>query len=180
MTTTTAHDKTKANNLRTEAAQHDREAHDSFERCDTDGFVSQWANGLTAQQKRLEANLIENGGTTEIVGPVTADGEPVRWKVVDTRYGTRWLVLDDNDDAVDWLDVTVKNFATLRRKGYSLGQYRVKGIAEIVGGGRGLAGAANCYAAIVPWFATTDIADEQTELLNVADPSMKKVEEFYG
>jgi len=172
---------TAAAKLRAEAAQHDRDAADSFERCDTDGFLSQWASGLTGQQKRLEASLIENGGTTDIIGPVTVDGEPVRFRTVDTRYGRKWLVLDDNDDAVAWLDPFAVRMSTYRKKGYTLGQYQVRGIAKIIGSGTGLASAANCYAAIVPWYATTDVnsdVDKLAKLIDVCPADVKLSDEY--
>lgn len=176
MENTTTNNNTTADNLRAEAAKHDKEAYDSFERCDTDGFLSQWASGLTASKKRLEADLIEAGGVITIVGPVTTDGEPVRFKNVDTRYGRKWLVLDDNDDAVAWLDPGTVNLSTYRKKGYSLGRYEVKGIAKIVG-----SHATNCVALTTPWFATTDVNSDQdplARLVEVASDDMTKSAEF--
>lgn len=159
--------------LRAEAAQHDQDAHDSFERCDTDGFLSQWASGLTAQQKRLAADLVEAGGVTRILGPVTLDGEPVRWRMVNTKFGYKWLVLDDHDDAVAWLNPFAVNTATLRKKGYNLGEYEVPAKADIVG-----TEATNCRAAIVPIRWTTDVADDGVKLVRVADESITKSADF--
>jgi len=112
--------------LRTEADQHDQDAFDSFERCDTDGFVSQWASGLTAQQKRMEANLIENGGLAEFPQLTDLDGTPVPAKLVQTRYGTKFAVFATADDVkaynanvIAWIDPYVKE-KTLARKGYVL------------------------------------------------------------
>lgn len=167
---------TNADKLRAEAAQHDRNAYESFERCDTDGFLSQWASRLTAQQKRLEAQLIENGGVTTMLGPVTADGQPVRFRDVQTRYGRKWLVLDDNDDAIAWLDPHAVNLSTYRKKGYSLGRYEVKGIAKVVG-----SHATNCQAVIVNYYSTTDVnsdQDPQARLVEVAPADMKKAADF--
>ena len=171
------HARKDADKLRAEAAQHDRDAYESFERCDTDGFMSQWASGLTASKKRLEANLIENGGVTDLVGPVTVDGEPVRFRTVDTRYGRKWLVLDDNDDAVAWLDPSAVRMDTYRKKGYTLGQYQVTGIAKIVGNN-----AANCAAAIVPWYATTDVnsgVDKLAKLIAVCPADVKYADDWW-
>jgi hypothetical protein len=39
---------TTAEAFRAEEARHLQEAADSFERCDTDGFLSQWAHGMLA------------------------------------------------------------------------------------------------------------------------------------
>jgi hypothetical protein len=35
---------------------------ESFERCDTDGFLSQWAEGLASDKYRMEAEIARNGG----------------------------------------------------------------------------------------------------------------------
>ena len=35
---------------------------ESFERCDTDGFITQWAHGLTAQLHGVAAEVAQNGG----------------------------------------------------------------------------------------------------------------------
>lgn len=47
------------------AAEAESARQESYERSDTDGFVSQWASGLTAQKHRLQAELAESGGKTE-------------------------------------------------------------------------------------------------------------------
>ncbi len=46
-------------------------AADSFERCDTDGFVSQWAHGMTAEKNRHEIEILKNGGCAQF--PVLCD-----------------------------------------------------------------------------------------------------------
>src|SRR5690606_26317917 len=55
----------KAEELREMARGRDREAADSFDRCDTDGALSQWASGINAQKYRLQADIAENGGMWE-------------------------------------------------------------------------------------------------------------------
>lgn len=44
------------------AATNEQCAADSFERCDTDGFLSQWASRVTADRIRLQADILANGG----------------------------------------------------------------------------------------------------------------------
>lgn len=48
--------------LRAQAKKDRQDAHDSFERCDTDGFLSQWASQVMASQREREANLADRGG----------------------------------------------------------------------------------------------------------------------
>lgn len=42
--------------------QKEQDAIDSFERCDTDGYLSQWCSSLTASKYRLEHQLALQGG----------------------------------------------------------------------------------------------------------------------
>ena len=49
--------------LRAKAAQHAQDREGSFDRCDTDGYLSQWASGLSADLCRLQATLAEQNGT---------------------------------------------------------------------------------------------------------------------
>lgn len=51
-----------AQTLRERAAANRQYAADSFERCDTDGFLSQWAAGVTASENDRKANLADCGG----------------------------------------------------------------------------------------------------------------------
>ena len=80
--------------LRAEADAFDQEAAASFERCDTDGFLSQWAMGLGASRKRMEATLAEEGGVSDFLALFTTDGEWVPAKMIQGTYGPRWMVLD--------------------------------------------------------------------------------------
>lgn len=142
--------------LRAEAAAADAEAAASFERCDTDGFVSQWASGLTAQQRRMEADLADNGGLAEFPQLTTLDGTPVPAKLVNTRYGTKFVVFAKASDVTDynalvlaWIDPFVQP-KTLAKKGYAL--VHVLAPAKVVmhgNGGRGLSGATSVRPILV-------------------------------
>lgn len=48
--------------LREQSAAARQRSIDSFDRCDTDGFLSQWASDCTASEKRLAAQLADQGG----------------------------------------------------------------------------------------------------------------------
>jgi len=96
--------------LRAEAAVADQRAYDSFERCDTDGFMSQWASGITASLKRLEADLVEAGGTSEFRGLFNEDGQRIRAKRVNGSdyWGnpeTKWIVLHEDDNVMHWVNI---------------------------------------------------------------------------
>ena len=147
----------------------DQRAADSFERCDTDGFLSQWADGITAQLHRAQAAIIENGGKDTFAGLFNEAGQRVKAKVVTVPdrfkgYGTKdlWLVLDANDKAIVWVprqyarkvdgktgEVRYDTRPNPRSKMAQLGLHEddeeAPAVAYIAGSGRGLSGAASCY-----------------------------------
>lgn len=99
-----------------EAAQHDQNAADSFERCDTDGFLSQWASGINAQVARANAKIAEAGGiaTFSRLRLVTLDGQETDARKVRTKYGTKWRL----DSADQWLAYEPARESTLAKHGY--------------------------------------------------------------
>ena len=142
---------TTPQDLREQAADLDRRASESFDRCDTDGFVSQWALGLTAQELRLQADIDEAGGVAEFLALFTVDGEWVPAKRIETQYGSRWMVLDRFGNRTgEFLPFLPKRRRTLADKGYLEGRVLRPAKATIVGSGHGLAGATSCRAARVP------------------------------
>jgi hypothetical protein len=135
-----------ATELRAEAAEHDHEAHESFERCDTDGFLTQWAHGLTAQEKRLQADIEENGGLSDFPALFDLEGNYVPAKLINGRYGTCWALTDDEGTFLgEFITAFPARRATIVRKGYTEGSVLRPARACITGGGQGLAGAASCY-----------------------------------
>lgn len=85
----------KAAELREMAKGKDRDAADSFDRCDTDGFLSQWASGITAEKYRLRADVAENGGMWSFSALFDLEGNLVPAKEVYGQYGAFWSLLDD-------------------------------------------------------------------------------------
>lgn len=83
------------------AHEHEQAAAESFERCDTDGFLSQWAHGLHAQLELAKAEIAENDGKMPFrcLMETTDDGpRRVDAKLVNGQYGAVWL-LSDSDTA---------------------------------------------------------------------------------
>ena len=141
-----------ANDLRTQAAECDKRAADSFERCDTDGFISQWADGIEASRLRYAAEIVENGGTSEFMALFTLDGQyvPAR-RCQSDRYGwgDYWMVLDDEGKATGkFVTCCPTRRSTIAKKGYVEGYVREPAKAVIQGSGHGLSG--NAWAAVVP------------------------------
>lgn len=132
-----------AADLRARAAASRQEARDSFERCDTDGFLSQWASGINARLYEQQALIAEAGGTALFAKWVLTDaaGETVDARVVETRYGTKWRI-----DATDeWIKYGSARAAF--RRGYEVTEVfeRAEAAACIAANGTGLSGAASAY-----------------------------------
>ncbi len=87
-----------AEELRAKAAECAERSEESFQRCDTDGFLSQWANDLTARLYRTQADLVDNGGVDEFLGLCKiATGERVRAKIIRGRFGPCWAIVGEDD-----------------------------------------------------------------------------------
>lgn len=137
--------------LRAAAAKLEDAKEESFQRCDTDGFVSQWAFGLTAQVKRLQADIVEAGGISQFTGLFTLEGQRVRAKLIKTRYGTAWAFCDEQDKFTGkFINAFPQKPETMAKKGYREDDEMAPARAKVLGGqGRGLSGAATCYAGII-------------------------------
>lgn len=133
------------------AREADQEAYESFARCDTDGFLSQWASGLSAQRHRLAAEIADRGGRHEFSALFDLEGNMVPAKLVSTRYGTSWGILSDPDDPHGEISRWVgrsraesldKRRRAMEKKGYREGRVMARARADIVGHGHGLSGSA--------------------------------------
>lgn len=150
----------KIEQLEQEAKDALRREEDSFQRCDTDGFLSQWANRMTADLNRKKIELLKNGGYHQFpvlvdtkTGEVVADhmytfqdkfapewtGSVVkRWKVHAEVYGKTWI--------------PVGSKSRIQKKLGLHEEYRwFPAYAEITTGGRkstGLSGCANAFVGV--------------------------------
>lgn len=128
----------------------------SWERSDSDGFLSQWASGLTAQKYTLSAQLAEANGVTDARALFDLDGNLVPAIHGFGQYGEYFVVLDNEERGCRrfFNPSYARNEATARKnnaaKGFYVGRAMVPAKVEIVGSGTGLSGAASCYPAIVP------------------------------
>lgn len=144
-----------ATDLRNQAAAHEQAAQDSFDRCDTDGFLSQWAHGLSAEKARRQAEIVEAGGVAEFAALYDLSGNRVPAKLIRVAdkfkgYGTRsvWMLLDPANPkgkALGFVNRPAggpRSHANLRAKGYVEGTEMAPAMADIVGTGYGLSGTA--------------------------------------
>lgn len=136
-----------------------QEAGESFERCDTDGFVSQWASGVSAAANQEAAALARAHGLAEF--PVLLHADDGTVASVDRRsgqWGMYWVL---NQAARDRLPADAKGIVgepncktharevtNLARKGYRIATMRARGRVELTGGGSGLSGALSVYPVV--------------------------------
>lgn len=81
--------------LRAKATGNYKEAGDSFDRCDTDGFLSQHSLGITASLYNTQALILENGGA-DFPGLFEGDRR-VNAKIVPGKFGSVWLLSDTEE-----------------------------------------------------------------------------------
>jgi hypothetical protein len=136
--------------LRESAAAKDQQAADSWERCDTDGFVSQWANNINASLDRRKADLIDEGKLARFKGLYDGDRR-VKAKQIETKFGFAWLLHDDEADLIarrgkKFLP-TGKRSRILKKLGLSERTELAPAWACLTGSGSGLSGCASVHVA---------------------------------
>ncbi|MBF0526464.1 MAG: hypothetical protein HQK56_15385 [Deltaproteobacteria bacterium] len=132
---------------------HLQEEYDSFERCDTDGFLSQWAHGISASEARLALQIKKDGGTAEFCALFDLEGNRVKAKLayLDSKFTPwqktpTWLILDENDRIIRYVKAFPMRKSTMEKKGFVEGMEQAPAKAIIHGSGKGLSGAATCRA----------------------------------
>ncbi len=121
-----------ATEWRREAAAARKRSIDSFDRSDTDGFLTQWAANTTARRYDAKAQLASQGGYSEFPALMTTDGHLVPAKLISTRYGQAWMLLDEHGDSTGEFvtpsraATAAKRNAAMARKGYQVGSVRTK------------------------------------------------------
>lgn len=134
-----------------QAFEHDRKAEESFGRCDTDGFVSQWAHGVMSAKHRLQAELDEAGGLAEFDTLMQGDRK-VDAKLVAGQFGTVWLLAEEEEDRFGRKFVPFSDTGRSRVQ-KSLGLHQstemAPGVVVMSGSGTGLGGAASVRPIII-------------------------------
>lgn len=142
---------TTATALRQQAIKAQQESHDSFERCDTDGFISQAANDLTARRLNRQATIEENNGMSEFPALFDLEGNWVPAQLIENKFGGQsWLLLDENGKSLSiFINAFPARRSTIANKGFVEGSVLRPAVAQICGGGRGFSGMASCYVTAV-------------------------------
>lgn len=113
---------------------------DSWERSDTDGFLSQWASGLSAQLSNAKAEIVRNRGRAPFRRLCDKDGNEVPARLIDAKYGPCWALLDP---AGKFTGVFVSDRdSTIAKKGFTTRDIDKPAWAKMAGSGRGLSGRA--------------------------------------
>ena len=129
--------------LRDKAAAADQAAADSWERSDTDGFLSQWAHGLTADLHRTQARIVEAGGEHRFPALFDLQGNYVPAQTIEGRWGTRWHLLAASGFGTGvFLPYLPKRRQTLAKRGYVEGWVMRPAEAFMNGTGHGMSGRA--------------------------------------
>lgn len=104
---------------RAAASKHSSDAYESFERCDTDGFLSQWASGQNARLQNAIAELAEAGQMAEIRVLTDLEGNEVNARPIKTKFGRAWAIIGEGGKFTDFVTYHPKRAATLAKKGYA-------------------------------------------------------------
>jgi hypothetical protein len=150
----------KIEQLQKQASDALRRKEESWERSDTDGFLSQWANGMTAQLNDAKVAILKNGGYARFRVLCDGDGNVVATKIYHftNSYSfapeSKWRLPDSLADGLGrkWIPTGDKS-RVQKQLGLHEESRWFPAYAEITGGGKGLGGAASCY---VGTFQKTD------------------------
>jgi hypothetical protein len=137
--------------LRAMAAASRKAAHDSFERCDTDGFLSQCALDITARQFERQAHIAEAGGLAEFTGLYQGERRVAARLVPGFRGRSTWLLRDDEAERFGRRFVPFAAGRSSRvQKALGLAERAemAPAIACLAGSGTGLSGCASAFVSV--------------------------------
>jgi len=132
----------KAETYEAEADRNEKSKRESFERSDTDGFVSQWASGINANLNHEKARISRQEGLDTFSGLYSGDTR-VRAKIVNGRYGSVWFIDDCDRQLTGGREFipTGSRSKVQRELGLSERQETAPAWACTAGSGTGLSGA---------------------------------------
>jgi hypothetical protein len=150
------------------------QAAESFERCDTDGFLSQWASGLSAQRAALQAEIVRSGGRAQFRGLYLGDERipavpaqrmwegqtSYHWRLApeaEARFGRRYIPRATSRGPG----------RIMKALGLSERAEMAPAYAAVRGSGTGLSGCASAYVGAErmgdPWGMDAVLASEKVE-----------------
>jgi sucrose-6-phosphate hydrolase SacC (GH32 family) len=132
----------QAANFRQMAKEAAQRAIESFDRCDTDGFLSQWASNSMSQHYRICAELCDTQGMRECPALFDLAGNLVSTRMIDGQYGRSWLTTEEHVRAGGRQFVSPSRarkgavrHRNLKIKGYTVGTIKIRcGVFQRSGG----------------------------------------------
>ena len=115
-----------------------------------DCFVSAACHDLSIQVYHMLAALVRAGGKHPFTVLKTLAGEPVKAKVVHTRFGLAWMILDEQNQVIGFAPYKPARAATLAKRGYMEAEEEMPAAVRIIANGTGTAGLAGAYPVYVP------------------------------
>ena len=158
----TADQLAQAERLEQEAKDNRRRSAESFDRCDTDGFLSQWALDIGADLNRRKAELLRDGGFAQFPVLCDAAGNVIATRVYkfpdkysfSGGYVRRWRLPDELAAKAGRKWIPVRDIGESRIQ-KQLGLHEedrwFPAYAKITTGGRndrGLSGCANAFVGV--------------------------------
>lgn len=104
---------------REESRRCDNDRNESWERSDSDGFLSQWASGVMAGRYLFCAKLAEEGHAWEFDALFDLEGNLVAAREVESKYGRSWAILASDDPrsrVIGWFNPSQAKNDERRRK----------------------------------------------------------------
>jgi hypothetical protein len=141
---------TKVAEFKAEAAAHYAAKEESFQSCDTDGFVSQWAHGIMGNVAALNAQIAADGGVYPFPVLVNLDGQPVaaELKYLKSKFKPSFAAAEPvwmvhlKTGGVKWVKAFPVKPGTLNKKGFAEATMKLPAEAYVAGEGYGLSGKA--------------------------------------
>lgn len=125
-----------ADDFRQNAKDCARRSQESWERSDTDGFLSQWASDSMARHCDACANLCDTQGIQTRKALFRLDGSLASTQLVSTQYGVAWRTTDGQWVNPSHAKKGVTRYRNLKAKGYTLGTVRIRcGVFQRSGSG---------------------------------------------
>jgi hypothetical protein len=119
-----------ADEYKASARECRKRSSDSFDRCDTDGYLSQWAADMTARKHEVESELATQDGWGDFPALFDLQGSLIPARHVKTRYGMAWV--EDTDNGPVWYNPSRAKSSERRqeanaRKGFYVGRVVARG-----------------------------------------------------
>ena len=146
-----------AEELRAEAAKCYGRSEESFQRCDTDGFLSQWVGQITAQQLTRQAEIAERGGVSDFLVLIeTATGRVVSRRELPGRWQGGiymkpvWTLSREDQERLGRRFIPTGERSRIQKQlGLHEGTEAAPAMAIVGGSGTGLSGCANAHVIVI-------------------------------